>query len=451
VVDFRRCVIVLTSNIGSPLARGPSVGFEPSARTFSSAGIERAIQSSFRPEFRNRLDGIVVFRPFERSAMRALLDKELADALARRGLRGRPWAVEVDDSAYAFLIDKGSARARRPAAEAGARAIPARALAAAIVEQSVPEGDQFLFVTAAEATASRSPSSTRTPSRARGAREPRRSTCEVARGARGRGVRSLRPRRARTGGGRRGGLQVRKGTRCPSSRSRVLGARTASSSSPGRVPRSLRSGRSTAERLGTRLERSTRPGGDANAELVELLANRLYVLDRAVAGIAADSPTDVYVHLRASGSDRGAEAEPFAALLAEMYVGWARKRGMHLERLDAPSGEHLLAVSGLGCGEILGGEAGLHVLEQVVGSGRDGDRVVDREQVRVQIVALAPGPAAGSVEVTRGALAAADEAGAPAHIVRRYRPGRAPLVRDSGRGYRTGRLDRILAGDFDLY
>ena len=38
--------------------------------------------------------------------MRALLGKA-AEALARRGLRGRPWAVEVDDSAYAFLIDKG--------------------------------------------------------------------------------------------------------------------------------------------------------------------------------------------------------------------------------------------------------------------------------------------------------------------------------------------------------
>jgi ATP-dependent Clp protease ATP-binding subunit ClpC len=40
---------------------------------------------------------------------------------------------------------------------------------------------------------------------------------------------------------------------------------------------------------------------------------------------------------------------------------------------------------------------------------------------------------------------------ASAVVVRRYRPGPAPLVRDSVRGYRTGRLDRVLAGDFDLY
>jgi ATP-dependent Clp protease ATP-binding subunit ClpC len=39
----------------------------------------------------------------------------------------------------------------------------------------------------------------------------------------------------------------------------------------------------------------------------------------------------------------------------------------------------------------------------------------------------------------------------PTVIVRRYRPGRASLVRDSIRGYRTGRLDRVLAGDFDLF
>ena len=151
VVDFRRCVIVLTSNLGAPLVRGPSVGFDPSEHAFSSAGIERAVRASFRPEFLNRLDRVVVFRPFERSAMRALLDKELAEALARRGLRARPWAVEVDDSAYAFLIDKGFSPelGARPLKRALERYLLAP-LAAAIVEQSVPEGDQFLFVSAVD-------------------------------------------------------------------------------------------------------------------------------------------------------------------------------------------------------------------------------------------------------------------------------------------------------------
>jgi ATP-dependent Clp protease ATP-binding subunit ClpC len=166
--------------------------------------------------------------------------------------------------------------------------------------------------------------------------------------------------------------------------------------------------------------------------------------------VTASAPTDVFVHVRAAGTDRGAEGEPFAAQLADMYVGWARSRGMRLERVDAPPGEHLLAVSGLGCGEILGGESGLHVLEHV-DEARDGARIADREHVLVHVLARVHGPEAGAAALAREALRVGDGIEGSADVVRRYRAGRAPLVRDTGRGYRTGRLDRVLAGDFDLY
>jgi ATP-dependent Clp protease ATP-binding subunit ClpC len=39
----------------------------------------------------------------------------------------------------------------------------------------------------------------------------------------------------------------------------------------------------------------------------------------------------------------------------------------------------------------------------------------------------------------------------PTNVVRRYRAEPTPLVRDAVRGYRTGRFDRVLAGDFDLF
>jgi ATP-dependent Clp protease ATP-binding subunit ClpC len=457
VVDFRRSVIVLTSNVGSPLVRGPSVGFEPPERTFSSAGVERAVRGSFRPEFVNRLDRIVVFRPFERSAMRALLDKELADALARRGLRGRPWAVEMDDSAYSFLIEKGFSPelGARPLKRALERYLLAP-LAAAIVEQAVPDGDQFLFITAAggdrievtfvdpDADEERvedaeEPGALDLPALHR---SPRGDEASVA---------YLQTELARIVQAV-DGLQERKG--------RALLAM----SEPGFWDRSdrfsiladaeyldrLDAATRTAERLGVRVARSVRPDRRANAELVELLSGRLYVLDRALAGVATGAPTDVLVHLRASGADPGAEAEPFAALLAEMYVAWSEDRGMHLERLDAPSGEHLLSISGLGCGEILALEAGFHVLEQV-DEERDGAKVVDREHVRVLVLPRPDGPEAGAGSLARLALHRVEEAEPKTVVVRRYRPGRAPLVRDSVRGYRTGRLDRILAGDFDLY
>ena len=53
------------------------------------------MSASFRKEFLNRIDRMVVFRPLSRETMREILRKELAKRLARRGLRERPWAVEL--------------------------------------------------------------------------------------------------------------------------------------------------------------------------------------------------------------------------------------------------------------------------------------------------------------------------------------------------------------------
>ncbi len=458
VVDFRRSVIVLTSNIGSPLAKGPQVGFDPETSTFSSASIERAVRASFRPEFVNRLDRIVVFRPFERSAMRALLDKELADALARRGLRGRPWAVEVDESAYTFLIEKGFSP------ELGARPLK-RALeqhllaplAASIVEQSVPAGDQFLFITAPrgdgievvfvdpdaepEIQVEEEPSALDLPTLTRAANGDDASV-SFALAELDRVTAAVEA------------AQVRKG--------HALSA----ISEPGFWDRGdrfelleeaeyldrLQAACRTAERLGGRLRRSVRADGRANAELVGLLAGRLYVLDRALAGIENDSPTEVFVHLRPSGTvgseDRDAEA--FASTLAQMYVRWADRCGMHVERLDGAAGEHVLAISGLGCGEILRLESGLHVLE-LVDEDRDGNPVADRDQVQLAVVKRPAGGERNPADTARDARTALSGAEVPSVIVRRYRPGKAPLVRDAVRSYRTGRLDQVLAGDFDLF
>ena len=443
-VDFRRCVIVLTSNIGSPLAEAPRVGFEPGAATFSSAGIERAVRASFRPELVNRFDRVVVFRPFERAAMRALLDKELADALARRGLRGRPWAVEVDESAYAFLIAKGFSPelGARPLKRAVEQYLLAP-LARAIVEQSVPDGDQFLFVTAPAGDRIRvafvDPDDE--PVVEADTEPSGLDLKHLARAPRGDGdsVRIALAELARISSAV-AEAQTRKG--------HVL----STVSEPGFWERDdrfdllaeaeylerMQVATHTAERLGMRLQRSTKDDGRANPRLVGLLAGRLYVLDRALAGVANGSSIEVVVSLRPSGVARGDDGvgDEFAAVLTEMYVAWADRRGMSADLLDAADGRRRLAISGLGCGEILGPEAGLHVLEHV-GEAADGGQVVDRDQV--QVVVSGHGP--GAPEATEASNV----------VVRRYRPGKSPLVRDSVRGYRTGRLDLVLGGDFDLF
>ena len=67
--DFRHSIIILTSNVGAPLATGPALGFAASAAArFAPAGVERAVARAFRPELLNRLDRVVVFRPLDARA-----------------------------------------------------------------------------------------------------------------------------------------------------------------------------------------------------------------------------------------------------------------------------------------------------------------------------------------------------------------------------------------------
>ena len=82
--DFRRSIIILTSNVGSAPLTGPAWASRPSTG-FRTELIEEELKRTFRPEFLNRIDQVVIFRPFERAEMRALFEKELADALGRRG------------------------------------------------------------------------------------------------------------------------------------------------------------------------------------------------------------------------------------------------------------------------------------------------------------------------------------------------------------------------------
>ena len=66
------------------------------------------VQAFVRPEFFNRIDRIVVFRPLSRDVLRDILHKELRDVFRRRGLRNRDWAVMWDESAIDFLLDRDS-------------------------------------------------------------------------------------------------------------------------------------------------------------------------------------------------------------------------------------------------------------------------------------------------------------------------------------------------------
>ena len=183
----------------------------------------------------------------------------------------------------------------------------------------------------------------------------------------------------------------------------------------------------TAERLGVRLAGSR---GTFSRDLVALLARRLHVLRAALRGLAAGEPSDARISIRIGHGDDADLCARFGRELAAMYVGWAEGRGMRIRTSDG-AGEEVLTVSGLGAYTLLRSEAGLHILETP-----SHDRAFDRVSV---VVAVSPvGPAGPG-----------SESGAEPAIVRRYRHEPSPLVRDAS-GVRTGRIDRVLGGDFDL-
>ena len=158
-------------------------------------------------------------------------------------------------------------------------------------------------------------------------------------------------------------------------------------------------------------------------------------------------PREAYLLLETGDAGAGG----FARRLSAMYRAWAERRGMRLDVLDETKGgadpyRFLCAVSGYGAHTILEAESGLHVLEEPEGEGKH----FQRHALRVQVAPQQESPPARGHEKQAALKMMAAPSEAAPEIVRRYRELPSPLVRDNVRGYRTGRLDLVLAGDFDL-
>jgi ATP-dependent Clp protease ATP-binding subunit ClpB len=101
-VDFRNTLIILTSNLGSEiLANEPDGELLPSVRE----KVLHVVRGSFRPEFLNRLDEILIFQRLTRGQMTVIVDIQLERL--RRMLSDRNVALVLDDKATAWLADAG--------------------------------------------------------------------------------------------------------------------------------------------------------------------------------------------------------------------------------------------------------------------------------------------------------------------------------------------------------
>ena len=142
-VDFKNTIIILTSNLGSQeLLEGIRADgeIEPAAREAVLGQLRR----SFRPEFLNRLDEIVLFKPLTRENLSGIVDILMAGL--RRRLGDKTLSLEVTEAARDLLIQRGydplyGARPLKRYLQSGAETLIARA----ILQGDLPAGSTLVL------------------------------------------------------------------------------------------------------------------------------------------------------------------------------------------------------------------------------------------------------------------------------------------------------------------
>ena len=103
-VDFKNTIIILTSNLGSQYLLD---GIEPDGSISTSAqeAVMGELHRSFRPEFLNRLDEIIMFRPLTKDNLNGIIDIMVEGLRAR--LADKSLKLEITDAAKALIIERG--------------------------------------------------------------------------------------------------------------------------------------------------------------------------------------------------------------------------------------------------------------------------------------------------------------------------------------------------------
>ncbi|MDO8902921.1 MAG: ATP-dependent Clp protease ATP-binding subunit ClpA [Phenylobacterium sp.] len=101
-IDFRNVVLIMTTNAGAADSQRNTIGF---GRGKADHEAEEAIKRVFTPEFRNRLDAVVAFRPLDQSIIRQVVQKFVMQLEAQ--LADRHVTIETTDEAAGWLADNG--------------------------------------------------------------------------------------------------------------------------------------------------------------------------------------------------------------------------------------------------------------------------------------------------------------------------------------------------------
>jgi len=511
--DFRRTILILTSNVGSGVPTDSPLGFGAGPAPVPDRDtVLRELRRFFRPEFLNRLDRILWFRPLGEGTAERIARREVAQVIERSGIARRRLVVDVDPSVVSLLLRKGYSRAfgARPLKRTVERLV-LMPIARAVASGSVPVGSVLRLVAAGDGVEVRiAPTEVEGEDSVAVGREP---------------VRTEWLRRSEALLTEADALRGR--ARPLAERKTELLARSSAPDFWNDRSRAVRDLDEIHRLDGVfsaldYLERSSRDLADrfrrpvASGRGIEGLQERVESLEQEARRIAfllacrsERDLGDAIVTLTLIRSDgTGLDA---VERFARMYLGLVRRRRLDAEVMDdrrggdPPEDTIVLAVSGAGAFGLLSQEAGLHILnrywtDRTTGGKRHEDRDVVRvevlpapfdespypkDEVQVEIQALS-GVAGRLIAKPRleirmihvpsmtsvRAWTAADrgeavervtpllrarailgsersERASSETIVRRYTLGPTPLVRDRRTGRSTGRIDRVLRGHLD--
>ena len=103
-VDFKNTILIMTSNIGSPYLLE---GIEENGEIKQEArdAVERDLRAHFRPEFLNRLDEMIMFKPLTKENIGGIVELLLADLNKR--LKDQELSIELTKAAKDYIIEGG--------------------------------------------------------------------------------------------------------------------------------------------------------------------------------------------------------------------------------------------------------------------------------------------------------------------------------------------------------
>lgn len=142
-IDCKNVVIIMTSNIGSQtLIDG--IRSDGALSEIARESVLAEVKSTFRPEFFNRVDDVILFKPLSRPELAKIIELQLADIQKR--LDERRISLKLDDAAKEYLIERGYSPiyGARPLKRLLQKEVETR-LARSLIANDIPDGSRLIL------------------------------------------------------------------------------------------------------------------------------------------------------------------------------------------------------------------------------------------------------------------------------------------------------------------